>query len=344
MSNQSDVERQSGPTAVFSGLGRRFVRTSWVSAVALLVVYVVAIAVTVPEILSAQTALDVGVAMLPLLIVVIGQTFVMIVAGIDLSATAVMGMSSVVAASIMTTDGGMIGDQALSVPLAMLAFVLVGGLIGLINGVCVAAIGMPAFMVTLANMLFMAGAAVWYASAHTTSVSIGDLPAGFRAIGYGGLYGIPYALVIAAGVAILAQFALTRTAYGRWLFAIGLNPRAAIISGVATIPVTVSAYVVSGLTAGLASLIYTSRIETGTPVIAGNLMLDIVGAAVIGGVSLFGGRGSVLSAIIGVLFLTVVDKGLQLMGLSLFMVLAVKGLLILVAAVLDVLRIKWAAA
>jgi ribose/xylose/arabinose/galactoside ABC-type transport system permease subunit len=131
---------------------------------------------------------------------------------------------------------------------------------------------------------------------------------------------------------------LQHTLYGRWLFAIGLNPRAAEVSGVPVRKVVFWAYVISGGCAGLASVLYTGRLETGSPVMGQRVLLDVVGAAVIGGVSLFGGRGKVLWTVYGALFLTVVDKGLQLLGLSLASVFAVKGGVILMAAIIDAQR------
>jgi len=145
-------------------------------------------------------------------------------------------------------------------------------------------------------------------------------------------------LLIAAAVVLVAHVVLSRTLYGRWLFAIGLNARAAAVSGVPVRRVVFWAYVISGLCAGLAAVLYTGRLETGSPVLGQRILLDIVGAAVIGGVSLFGGRGKVLWTVYGALFLTVVDKGLSLLGLSLASVFAVKGGVILAAAIIDAQR------
>jgi ribose/xylose/arabinose/galactoside ABC-type transport system permease subunit len=309
--------------------------------VALLAVYVIGVSVFVPQILSWETLREVAIAVLPLMVAVIGETFVLIVAGIDLSMTAVMGMGSVVAASIMTETGGYLSGNPLAVPIGILAFVGVGLLVGLFNGICAARLRMPSFMVSLATMMFVGGLAVWYTSWHTRSVSISGLPEVFRRIGYGTVFGMPIAFLLAAAVALISHRTLSRTLLGRWLYAVGRNEKAARISGVPIERVVATAFAFSGICAGLAAIIYTSRIETGTPVLAQNLLLDIIGAAVIGGVSLFGGRGTVMAAFIGALFLTVLDKGLQLLGISLFMVLAVKGSVILLAAVLDVARQRW---
>lgn len=300
--------------------------------------YVLCLWPFVPEIVSVQTALEVVMAMLPLLLLAMGQTFVLIVAGIDLSITSTMAMSSVVAASLMTGDGGYLAGNALAVPVAILSFLLIGAAVGYANGHCVVRFGMPSFMVTLVAQTFLSGAAIWFTSLHSTSVSIGSLPSAFSAIGRGGIAGIPYALLLCIVVAFFAHWLLGHTTLGRWLYAVGNNPRAATVSGVPTGRVIIIAFVLSGFCAALASIVYTSRLETGTPVLGQRVLLDVIGAAVIGGVSLFGGRGKISWVILGVLFLSVVDKGLQLLGLSQSVVFAVKGGVILLAAILDAVR------
>jgi ribose/xylose/arabinose/galactoside ABC-type transport system permease subunit len=319
----------------------RFLRrllTSEYLVLLLTALYVLCLWPFAPEIVSAQTALEVIMAMLPLLLLAIGQTFVLIVAGIDLSITSIMAFSSVVAASLMTGDGGYLAGNVLAVPVALVAFLLIGLAVGYANGLCVVRFGMPSFMVTLVAQTFLSGAAIWFTSLHSTSVSIGDLPAAFSVIGRGGVAGIPYALLLCLVVAFAAHWLLGRTTLGRWLYAVGNNPRAATVSGVPTGRVIIIAFVLSGFCAALASIVYTSRLETGTPVLGQRVLLDVIGAAVIGGVSLFGGRGKISWVILGVLFLSVVDKGLQLLGLSQSIVFAVKGGVILLAAIIDALR------
>jgi ribose/xylose/arabinose/galactoside ABC-type transport system permease subunit len=156
--------------------------------------------------------------------------------------------------------------------------------------------------------------------------------------------GIPMALLLSVGTLTAVHFVLSRTVAGRWVYALGHNRVAAGISGVPARNVTIAVFVASGLCAALAAIIYTSRIETGLPTLGQNMLLDIVGAAVIGGVSLFGGRGSIWMVLGGVAFLCVLDKSLQLLGVSLFGVLAVKGVAILGAAIFDAARQRRSAA
>lgn len=304
----------------------------------LTVLYILLMWPVVPQIAAPSTLGSIVVELLPLLIATIGQTFVLIVAGIDLSATSIIAMASVIGASVMSGQGGYLGGSPLATPAGILCFLVVGGAIGWLNGACVTRLRMPPFIVTLTTMMFFAGAALWYTTFHTRGSSIAGLPAGFVALGEGGIGGVPYALLIAAAIGVGAHLLLSRTVYGRWLYAIGLNPRAAAISGVPVARAVTWAFVLSGLLAAVASILYTGRLETGTPVLGSRILLDIVGSAVIGGVSLFGGKGRVLWALSGVLFLTVVDNGLRLLGLSLFSVYAIKGGVILFAAVMDATR------
>ena len=191
-------------------------------------------------------------------------------------------------------------------------FVAVGSALGALNGACTTKFNMPPFIVTLTTMMFFSGLAIWVTTLLTPDgSSIGNLPPGFAFLGQGRSLGLPFSLLIALVVCVTAHVTLSRSLYGRWLFAIGVNPRAAEVSGVPVRRVVFWAYVICGLCAGLAAVIYTARLETGTPVLGQRILLDVVGAAVIGGVSLFGGKGKVLWVVFGALFLTVVDKGLS---------------------------------
>lgn len=304
----------------------------------LTIIYFVVMWTIVPEIATSDTLLDVLSAMMPLLVVAIGQTFVLIVAGIDLSAPSVIAMASVVGASVMTGDAGYANGTGFEIIAGILAFLAVGSVIGTFNGLCTTRFNMPSFIVTLTTMMFFSGAAIWYTTLHTDASSIGNLPRTFIDIGQGRVAGLPVSLAVVLVVAGVSHFILSRTVYGRWLYAVGLNPRAAAVSGVPVRKVIFWAFVISGVCAAISSILYTGRLETGTPVLGQRILLDVVGAAVIGGVSLFGGKGKILWTIFGVLFLTVIDKSLQLMGLPIASVFAIKGSIILAAAIIDALR------
>jgi ribose/xylose/arabinose/galactoside ABC-type transport system permease subunit len=306
---------------------------------ALTTLYLAVLWLFVPEVLSPTNLSDIFLQILPLFVAAMGVMMVLMVAQIDLSATSIMAMGCVVGASIMTNQDGYLAGHPLAPVVAVLAFVAIGVAIGVLNGVCTIVFDMPSFLVTLTTMMFFSGAAIWYTAAHTSSgSSIGALPSTFLAIGYGGVAGIPYAAIITVALAIIVHLVLTRTVFGRWVQAVGLNPSAAAVSGVPVRAVVIGCFALSGLFAAFAAIIYTARLEAGTPILGQRILLDMIGAAVIGGVSLFGGKGTVGGVLFGVLFLSAVDNGLQLLGLSLSSVYAIKGGVILFAAVTDAIR------
>ncbi|MBN2507988.1 MAG: ABC transporter permease [Verrucomicrobia bacterium] len=268
--------------------------------------------------------------MLPLLVVATGQTLVLITGGIDLSVTSTIALASVVGARVMSGDSGWLGGSVLAVPAGVAAMLAVGAAVGGLNGAAVTVLRMPPFIVTLTTMMFVSGFAIWW----TQSRNIGGLPAGFVAIGARTLP----ALLVALGVAGAAHAVLTRSLAGRWAYAIGHNPRAAFISGVPVRRVTLLVYVACGCGAAVASVLYTGRLEAGSPVHGQRILLDVIGAAVLGGTSLFGGRGTVVGTAFGVLFLGLLDNSLNLLNLSHFTIMMTKGAVILVAAWMDTVR------
>jgi len=300
----------------------------------LCVVLVLVLGPVVPGFASAANLRNVVSSLLPLLAVAVGQTLVLITGGIDLSVTAVVALASVLGARVMTADGGLLAGHPLAVPAAVLVMMATGLVVGTVNGLSVARLRMPPFLATLAMMTFASGFAIWL----TRSANIAGLPEGFRLLGAGSLGPLPTALLVVGPLALGAHVLLTRTVPGRWLFAVGGNARTARVSGVPVERVVLFAYVACAACAAAASILYTARLETGSPVLGQRILLDVIGAVVIGGTSLFGGRGSVLGTVYGALFITLLDNGLNLMGLSSFSVLMVKGTVILAAALVDAVR------
>ena len=288
----------------------------------------------------------------PLYAVAIGQTFVLIIAGIDLSQGAIISLTSVIGASLIATsvdpavfgqgpiwgkllfeDGAILAHTSLGVPIALLAMLAIGLLIGLINGAIIAYARIPAFMVTLVTQIFFAALAIYFVK----SENIINLPEGFTRIGAdSGLLSIP--LILTVLLAVIAQFVLSRTMFGRWLYSIGTNLRAAVVSGVPQRKVIILTYMFSGFCAATASIIYSSRMEMGRPTLGAPFLLDIVGGAVIGGSSLAGGKGKVLWTFFGVMFLSLLGNALSLLNVPFFWIEIVKGSVILMAALIDVTR------
>jgi ribose/xylose/arabinose/galactoside ABC-type transport system permease subunit len=294
-------------------------------------------AFTAPGFASRANLWNIFISALPLLLLATGQTVVLITAGIDLSVTATIGLTSIAGALVMSGDGGWLGGHAVAAPAAVAVMLAVGALVGLFNGASVAWLRMPAFMVTLTTMMFFNGFAIWLARKTVNAESIYNLPRAFLAIG-----AQPWiAAALAVAATLSAHLLLSRTLLGRWLYAVGHNSRASLVSGVPVARVLVTAYVISGLFAVLASILLTATLETASPNHGRALLLDVIGAAVIGGTSLFGGKGKVLWTVYGVLFLSLLGNGLNQLNFSDFMITIIKGTVILLAALLDRWRGKF---
>jgi ribose/xylose/arabinose/galactoside ABC-type transport system permease subunit len=289
-----------------------------------------------PRLASGENIRNIFSNMLPLLIVAIGEMIVLITGGIDLSVTSVIGLSSVVGASIMSSDQGLLAGNPAAATAGIAGMILVGLAVGLVNGVAVTRLRMPPFIVTLTSMMFFSGLAVWL----TQSRPIYDLPARFNELGQGAWLWIPNSSVIAGVLAVSAHVLLSRSLLGRWIYAVGTNARASLISGVPVNRVITFAYVFSGGCASVASILYTARLETGSPVLGQRILLDVIGATVIGGTSLFGGKGRAPWTILGVWFICLIDNSLNMLGLSYFVVMMVKGGIILLAALMDAVRTR----
>ncbi len=298
----------------------------------LCVVYAGAVGPFTPGFFTAENAGNILATLLPLFVVALGQTLVLIAGGIDLSVTAIIGLCSISGALVMNQETGWLAHSALATPAGCIAMLLVGTAVGAGNGLAITRFQIPPFIVTLAAMMGVSGFAVWL----TQSKAINQLPAAFNHLG--GQIG--FACLIAALAGLAVHVMLSRSLFGRWLYATGHNTRAAHVSGVPVNGVIVSAYMASGFLAALAAILYTGQAETGSPVLGQRILLDVIGATVIGGTSLFGGRGKVVWTLFGVLFLKLIDNTLNLLNLSIFTLTIVKGGVILLAAVLDALRTR----
>jgi len=237
---------------------------------------------------------------------------------------------------LLSAEGSPISGTALAVPLGILTMLLVGMFVGLLNGLAVAKFRMPAFMVTLVSMMFFSGLAIYL----TKSENIMYLPGTFTVLGSGGIGPVPYSFFVVLVLSVVAHIVLRHTVLGQWFFAVGKSLRASVVSGVPTERVIILGYVFSGFCAAVASVLYSARLAGGRPTLGQNLLLDVIGAAVIGGISLFGGKGKVLWALFGVLFFVLLSNALSMLALPFYAEPVVKGAVILLAALLDVTRTR----
>lgn len=298
----------------------------------LCLLYFVGMAPFTPGFTERSNFANILITLLPLFMVAVGETVVLVGGGIDLSITSTMALCSITGAAVMNRDHGWLADNPLAVLAGITAMVLVGALVGGLNGLVIILFRMPPFIVTLTSMMFFSGLAIWL----TQSRNIGNLPPAFDAIGSRLWIALPATVLVGAA----AHFLLSRTLAGRWLYAVGHNSEVARISGVPVRGVLLRSYVASGFCAAAASVLYTGQAESGSPILAQKLLLDIIGATVIGGTSLFGGKGKIPWTLFGVLFIKLIDNSLNLLDLSYFTIMMVKGGVILIAAFLDALRNK----
>ena len=261
-----------------------------------------------------------------------GMTFVILVGGIDLSVGSVLALCTVVGARIMT-EGQL--SPSILIPIALIGCIGTGILCGLINGLISTRWKVPSFIVTL-GMLNMAHGAARVASDNST---ITGLPQGFVDFGnliIGGF--IPSIFLVAGMVILVGWFVLRFTVFGRMIFAVGTNDEAVRLSGHNPDYYKLAAFMISGLTAGVAAIVYLLRLNIGSPIAGAGYELNAIAAVIIGGTSLNGGKGSIIGTLAGACILQVLSTGLQLKGVGDNFKPIVIGLVIVLAVILDTYR------
>lgn len=254
----------------------------------------------------------------------IGMTFVVLTGGIDLSVGSIAAISGIMAASVAR-------NHQYPVILAVVVGLGVGLLFGFINGFIVARFEVAPFIVTLGMMSVARGMTFIYSDGRP----IPGLKPAFNDIAGSYIFGVPTPVIILAVVVIIAGVVLYKTKFGRYVFAIGGNEKASMISGLNVRRVKMAVYSVSGLLAGLAGVILASRVTAGLPQSGQSYELDAIAAVVIGGTSLSGGKGKLWGTIVGFLLIGVMNNGLDLMNVSSYYQQVVKGLIIILAILLD---------
>jgi ribose transport system permease protein len=256
-------------------------------------------------------------------VIAVGMTFVILSGGIDLSVGSLVALSGVVTASALQAGA--------PIPVALLAGLLTGALCGLMNGVLVTMGRLPPFIATLGMMSVARGAALLF----TDGRPVSGFGPGFRTLATGRLLAIPVPVLITLAVYLLAHLVLTRTRFGRYVYAIGGNEEATRLSGVPVRFHKTMVYVLSGLVSGLAAAVLTARLNSAQPIAGMMYELDAIAATVIGGTSLLGGQGRVSGTLVGALIMGVLRNGLNLLGISSFLQQVVIGLVIVGAVLLD---------
>lgn len=287
----------------------------------LLVLLLALAAVLQPAFLSARNLQDILTQAAPLGMVVLGQALIILVRGLDLSVASLMATVAVLATAFNASSNAMI-------PVIFAAAIALSAIVGLINGLLVTRRKVSPFLATLAMMIVLQGLRF----AYTQGAPAGSLPPGFRTLGTGQFLGVPinlWALALLAGV---LSYVLHRTGLGRQIYIVGGNPRAARLVGIDADRITVLCYVTGSVLAGLGGLFLVGFVGTVDIWVGRGYELDSIVAAVIGGVSLAGGSGSVIGALLGALVLVLLFNVGVIVGLPLQAQLVVKGVMIIVAA------------
>jgi len=265
-------------------------------------------------------------------VIAIGQTLIVLTAGIDLSCGMVMALGGIVMTKLAV-------EMGVPVPLAILAGIGATALFGLINGLLVTRIKLPPFIVTLGTLNIAFAVTQLYSNSQTVT----DLPAAMTWLGNTFQIGdteVAYGSVLMVLLYLGVWFYLRETAAGRHIYAVGNNPEATRLTGIPTERVLLGVYVLAGVFYGIASLLSVSRIGVGDPNAGQTENLDAITAVVLGGTSLFGGRGMILGTLVGAIVVGVLRNGLTLMGVQSVYQVLITGILVIVAVAIDQLSRK----
>lgn len=260
-------------------------------------------------------------------ILAVGMTFVILTGGIDLSVGSILGFSGAIAAGLLVSG--------VNIFLVIIATILIGILAGLFNGFIITKGKVQPFIATLATMIILRGATMVYTDGKPIAVPRGDVSPIFRWIGAGSIFGIPVPIYILVIIYIIFHFVLTSTKLGRYTYALGGNEEATRLSGVNTDRVKMTIYAISGALAALVGLIVISRLSSAQPTAGDGYEMDAIAAAVLGGTSLAGGEGTIVGTMIGALIIGILNNALNLMDVQSYYQMIAKGLVILVAVLLD---------
>ena len=273
-----------------------------------------------PVFFSAANFANIGRQTALVTIIAVGMTFVIISAEIDLSVASILKLSGVLAAMSMQVVNNWV--------LGAVVGLVVGALLGLFNGLLTTRLGIPSFLVTLGMLGIAKGLA--FVITDTAPVLIAN-ETFFAVFGEGNPLGIPVPILWTVFVLVVGALLLHYSTFGRQVYATGGNAMAARYSGISTARIKIISFTLTGLLAGLASLIFAARGHAARPDFADGLELDVIAAVILGGTSLFGGRGMIIGTLIGSLIIGILNNGLVLVGVSSSWQIAVKGAIIILA-------------
>ena len=299
---------------------------SELTTVIALIILMAVITIINSNFLTANNLLNLLLQVTSNALIAFGMTFVILTGGIDLSVGSILALSSALTAGLL--------GSGMPVTLAILISLILGCILGMMNGLLISYGKLAPFIVTLATMTIFRGATLVYTNGNPITKGLSDTFL-FQFLGQGYIVGIPFPVIIMFIVFIVLYVLLHKTAFGKSVYAIGGNEKAAYISGVKLNKVKIIIYSISGVMASISGLIITSRLSSAQPTAGASYEMDAIAAVVLGGTSLSGGKGRILGTLIGALIIGVLNNGLNIIGVSAFWQQVVKGVVILIAVLID---------
>jgi ribose transport system permease protein len=294
-----------------------------ITLVVLIVILIVVMSIVSPYFLSLANFRAMAVGLVPTGVIVVGMAILLVSGGFDLSVGSVLALASTVCALLMIADTPIL--------IAILATLLLGACIGLINGLLVTGLAINPLVATLGTMSVARGLALVF----TEGFSLSSLPPSFGLVGNTNLLGLPPIVWLMILLVALGDFLLRRSTFFRQIYFIGSNERAARLSGISVDRVRVVAYVLTSALAALAGIMLASRLMSGTPTAGNGLELQVLAAAVIGGASLRGGEGTVLGAFLGAVFVALINNAMTMLAVSIYWQMIVTGAVLVAAVAID---------
>ena len=299
---------------------------SELTTVIALIILMAVITIINSNFLTANNLLNLLLQVTSNALIAFGMTFVILTGGIDLSVGSILALSSALTAGLL--------GSGMPVTLAILISLILGCILGMMNGLLISYGKLAPFIVTLATMTIFRGATLVYTNGNPITKGLSDTFL-FQFLGQGYIVGIPFPVIIMFIVFIVLYVLLHKTAFGKSVYAIGGNEKAAYISGVKLNKVKIIIYSISGIMASISGLIITSRLSSAQPTAGASYEMDAIAAVVLGGTSLSGGKGRILGTLIGALIIGVLNNGLNIIGVSAFWQQVVKGVVILIDVLID---------
>lgn len=313
-----------------NSIKKQFKENQNLGTIVALIILIVFVSVLNPAFLQVNNLLNLMRQLIINGFIALGMTFVILTGGIDLSVGSTLALTSAIFAGLL--QGGMPTIFAILIALGL------GLILGLVNGILITKGKLAPFIVTLATMTIFRGLTLVYMDGRPIAGPKDDFA--FQFLGKGQFFGIPFQVILFIISYLILWILLTKTSYGRKIYAVGGNEKASFISGIKIDKVKILVYVISALMAVLSGLVLTSRLNSAQPTAGSAYEMDAIAAVVLGGTSMTGGSGSLTGTLIGILILGVLNNGLNLLGVSSFYQQIVKGVVILIAVLIDRKRNK----